>query len=61
MKAATIHVNEFGDLINPTSAVGFRLEDDNGMWIEARIVEGKLTLDGIYALANFGANAQCTA
>lgn len=42
MKAQTIHHNPFGDVINQCSACGFRLEDDNGGWIEARVVNGEL-------------------
>ena len=45
MKAQTMHTNVFGTVINPTSATGFRLEDDHGAWVEANVVDGVLKVD----------------
>lgn len=45
MKAQTYNTNALGTVVNPSSATGFRLEDDHGNWIEAKVVEGKLLVD----------------
>ena len=42
MKATTIHINALGEVTNPISAHGFRLEDAHGDWIEARVIDGEL-------------------
>lgn len=36
MKLLTIHSNIHGDVLNPSSATGFRVEDDAGRWLEVR-------------------------
>lgn len=45
MKATTIHINALGEVTNPISANGFRLEDDHGAWVEARVVDGSLRFE----------------
>lgn len=45
MKSQTIHGNPLGEVVNPSSAIGFRLEDDHGNWIEARVIAGLLRVD----------------
>lgn len=45
MKAQTMHTNVFGTVTNPSSANGFRLEDDHGGWVEANIVDGLLVVE----------------
>lgn len=44
MKATSININALGEVYNPISAQGFRLEDDHGAWIEARVVDGRLSV-----------------
>lgn len=36
MKLLTIHSNAHGDVLNPSSATGFRVEDDAGRWLELK-------------------------
>lgn len=44
MKIQTIHKNACGEVLNPVSAVGFRVEDDNGRVLEVRISDGMVTI-----------------
>ncbi len=54
MKATTIHINALGEVTNPISAQGFRLEDAHGDWIEARVIDGELRVltGGRYSATN---------
>lgn len=44
MKAQTIHANACGDVLNVTSAAGFRVEDANGRVVELRVESGEAVL-----------------
>lgn len=49
MKAQTYNTNALGTVINPSSATGFRLEDDHGGHVEANVVDGLLVVEYVSA------------
>ncbi len=44
MKIQTIHTNTMGEVVNPSSATGIRVEDDHGNALEVRGTSGKHSL-----------------
>lgn len=44
MKTQTIHANACGDVLNVTSATGFRVEESTGRIVELRTETGRATI-----------------
>lgn len=44
MKTSTIHTSALGDVVNPSSATGFRVEDIHGCVVELRSESGQAVL-----------------
>ena len=44
MKTSTIHTHPMGDVLNPTSATGFRIEESHGRIVELRTETGRALL-----------------
>lgn len=52
MKAQTIHTNPMGEVLNVTSATGFRVEESPGRIVELRTETGRAVLHvGHYAVS----------
>ena len=44
MKTSTIHTSTLGDVLNPSSATGFRIEESPGRIVELRSETGRALL-----------------
>lgn len=44
MRFETIHSNELGEVVNPTSATGIRIVSDDGSVTELRIIDNQLEI-----------------
>lgn len=44
MRFETIHSNELGEVVNPTSATGIRIVNDDGSVTELRIIDNQLEI-----------------
>lgn len=48
MKFETIHSNELGEVVNPTSATGIRIVNDDGSVTELRIIDNQLEIRRVH-------------
>lgn len=44
MRIQTIHTNALGDVLNESSATGFRITDNQGRSVDMRVVDGMVTV-----------------